>query len=337
MQLNIPNLCEFDPITQRLTELYCREELCGKSLEAWFSDIDFEALPSETSCMAAAAGTKCGFEFVPSTEIPRLRGIVKYVHTLNSGMMAGVCMIGNVLNRAGIDVLLLEDAALYASFPKAPQHHLWQMRIGVRRRDFEKAIELIRSNGFEVEKFVYAAIAKQGITRQVFIISYEDHSYLWNNTSQLEKGTVPFHCTSLGATFIQISQNEFRSLTKPNPRAATVRWCMDMKILIEHMTAEDWKQAVQIARNEHATGHIRLLLEMFCALSDNETAKNKLRLFDCSNSTKKISKLLLRYRNLPKTGHRLQRAFLRCNLRRPDSTLQSCKFFWRQVLKKFAH
>lgn len=336
LQQNLSELCELDPITQRLTELYCRKELCCRRLETWFSKVDIEALPSETTCMAAVAGARCHFESVPSTEIPRLRGIIKYVHTLNSGMMAGVCMIGNALNRAGIDVLLLEDAALYVTFPDAPQHHLWQIRIGVRRRDFEKAVDLIRSAGFEVEKFVYAALANQGVTRQVFIISCDDDSHLWQNTVQVKKGTVAFLCPTLGATFIEISKNEFRALTKPNPRAVTVRWCMDMKSLVERMTAEDWQQAAKIAENEHANGHVRLLMEVFSALSDDETVKNKKELFHWSSNIEKISKLLLRHRNLPKTGHRLQKAFLRCRLRRPDSVIKSYNLFLQQIIKKLA-
>lgn len=331
MQLNIPQLCGFDSVTHRLTALYCQADMPAQALADWFSSVDFEALPPEITCMAASAGALCGFDSVPGTVVPRLRGIIKYVHTLNSGMMAGICMIGKVLNQAGIDVLLLEDTALYAAFPDAPQRHLWQMRLGVRRRDFQNAVEHIAQAGFETEKYVYAAVAKQGITRQVSIMSYEDDAYLWQNTTVLQKGAVRFLCPALAATFIQANQSAFRALTKPSPRTAMVRWCMDMKLLTQQMTPEDWQQMLQIAAKEKACGQIRLLTELFCALSGDTTLRGHCAALQSEAQLRKLPGLLLRYRRLPETGHRLQRAFLRCRLRRPDSLVQSCRLLLKQL------
>lgn len=116
-QTQLIRLCGLDDTACSLAAIYCR----GNGLSPWFAEVDFEALRPEVSCMAAAAGSATGFSDVPETLIPRLKGIVKYVHTLNTGMAAGVCTLAAALNQAGITPLLLDDTALYLNWPTATQ------------------------------------------------------------------------------------------------------------------------------------------------------------------------------------------------------------------------
>ena len=179
--------------------------------------------------------------------IPRLRGIVKYVHTLNSGMVSGVCLLGSACNQAQIPILLLEETALYMQYADAPQRHLWQMYIGVPAKQHEKVLNLARENGFTVECYSNTAVARQGVTRQIVIRSVEDNSYLWDGAEKLKKGNAVFLCPTAATMLLEEHQRTFRALTKPNPRVSLVRWSMDMKILLERLSDEDWIQAKKIA------------------------------------------------------------------------------------------
>lgn len=332
LKLDIEKLCGLGQETQMLCGIYCHDPVSEMDLAEWFASVDFEALPPEVTCMASAAGSLCQFSGVPEEQIPRLRGIIKYVHTLNSGMMAGVCMIGAALNKAGIDVLLLDDTTLYMTCTNTPQRHLWQTRIGIRRSDFDRAVDIVRECGFEVEKYLYAAAARQGITRQVSIISCEDSSYLWNGAGKVQRGAVTFLCPHIAATFITVNQSAFRALTKPNPRVSMVRWVMDMKLLLAQFTEADWHRAAEIAHKEHACSHMCLLLAAYAAVTGITPAQAEL--FGTERDAFRVLRLLQKFRGCTEKRQKLRRLFLLYRLRRPDCILCSVKLFLQHILNR---
>ena len=325
-------LCGFDNATHQLTGLYCSGP--AQELKNWFDSVDFEKLPPEVTCMAAVAGSSAQFEGVPQPLIPRLRGIIKYVHTLNSGMMAGVCALAAALNRADLPVLLLEDTALYMHHAELPQRHLWQMCIGVRTRDYAQTLNIARECGFTVETFPNAASLRQGVTRQITVIPVDDASYLWHGAQELKKGNAVFLCPESAAILIEISQRAFRSLTKQTARVAMVRWCMDVKLLSELMTDADWLRAVQIAKGEHACSHMNLLFAAYRAITGADLPQTAL--FGNGRDVRRTLRLLHALRRCPETGHRIRRRYLLCRLRRPDSMVHSCAIFLKGVLRKLS-
>jgi len=325
-------LCKLSDAAQALLGIYHAAAPSAQALGTWFAGADFEALPSEITCMAAATAAAAGFSGVPQELIPRLRGIIKYVHTLNSGMMAGLCALGSALNRENIPVLLLEDTALYLSCPDAPQRQLWQMRIGVKKQDYDRALDVARRAGFTVETFLYSALAKQGVTRQITILPVDGSSWLWQGAGALKKGTAVFLCPQIAATFIGISQSAFRALTKPNPSSAIVRWSMDMKLLLGQFTSSDWSQAAEFAHKERAGSHMRLLLEAYASLS--AAACTQTELFATGREAQRLFKLLTAFRATPEKGQSIRRLLLFCRLRRPDCLAAAARLFFKEVLKK---
>lgn len=330
MQRNdITTLCDLGKEAQALSRLYSFAPVTAQELEQWFSSVDFEALPPEVSCMAAATAARNGFAGVPAAFAPRLRGIIKYVHTLNAGMLSGVCTLGEALNHAQLPVLLLDDTALYLSGEDASERHLWQVRIGVRKQDYVHALDIARQAGWDVEVFPYTAVARQNATRQVTVIPVEDTSYLWCNTSALKKGNAVFLCPEIAAILVGINQNAFRALTRPTPRAAIIRWSMDMKRLSARLTLADWHRAAELARNEHVCSHMHLLFMVYAALSGNPCVHKDL--FGTQEDAEHLLKLLTAFLSC---RHRVRRLYLLCRLRRPDSILYAIKLFLRQVLRK---
>lgn len=321
-------LCGFDKDVQTLARIFTAAREPGD----WFSSVELDALPPEVSCMAAAAAAAREYAGVPQALVPRLRGIVRYVHTLNSGMISGLCALGTALNGAGIPALLLEDSALYLSCTQGPQRHLWQMRLGVPRQDYRRALETAREAGWTVEEFPYASMARQGVTRQVSIAPVDEASWLWRNTSQLKKGSAAFLCPENAAILMGLSQSAFRNLTKPNPRPATVRWCMDMALLLPRFTEADWQRTAALAAKDHVRSHMHLLLLAYGAMCGSDLPQRTL--FGTQREALRLLELLEALRACPETGHKARRVFLLCRLRRPDSLARSTLFFFREALRK---
>ena len=329
-QQSLWELCGFDCDTGALTGICCREPVSGEALGQWLAAADFEALKPEITCMAAVAGASVRFSGIPELLQPRLRGIIKYVHTLNSGMMAGLCALGTALNRAGIRTLLLDETALYMRCPNGPQRHLWQMSLGVSPVDYREALEAAGKAGFQVEVLAQAAVARQGVTRQIVITPLGEQDFLWQGAQTLKKGTAEFLCPDSAALLIALGRKAFRALTKPNPRAMTVRWCMDMKLLLGQLSRSELLRGAQLAEKEHVRSHMCLLFAVYSAITGS--CPEGAELFGNREAAHSLQKLLTACRALPEKGHRLRRIYLSCRLRRPDSRLHTWRLFLAELL-----
>ncbi len=323
MQKELLNLSGLDDTSRNLIKIYSNEPIYPEALREWFSSVDFEALLSQISCMAATAGTITRFEGVPEQFIPRLRGIIRYIHTLNSGMIAGVCAIGAKMNEADIPVLLMEDTALYMLYPTMPQRHLWQTFIGVPQQNFKQAVSIAQEAGFAVDEYPFVAIARQGVMRQIVISSIEEQSPIWRGTTELKKGNVTFLCPDAANIFLDISKRIFRGLTKPNPQAVITCWIMDMRLLLAQMQKEDWLKAAQLATTENVGSHIYLLLSLYYA-ETGVSIKHK-ELFANERVSNRLAKLLNQYAGSHKRNCHIWRLILRCRIRRPDSLLHTIR------------
>lgn len=332
MQNKLFTFCGLDEQITALARIYGQPNICSRALGEWLASAEFDALPSYLTCMAAAAGSSVRFEDIPNALVPRLRGIVKYVHTLNSGMFSGLYLLGTVCNQAKIPLLLLEDTALYMCYASAPQRHLWQVCVGVHTTQYEDVLQLAEQCGFAVERHPYAAVARQGITTQIVIRPTENDSYLWTDTIELKRGNAVFVCPRTATMLIEACQRTFRALTKPDPAVSVMRWCMDMKILLEHLSDTDWARANEIAQSEHAQCHIRFLLAVYTAITGTEL--EGAALFGTHRDVKRTFRLLQAYAACPKEKQKLRRLFLLYRLRRPDSIIAATALLTQRIWRK---
>ena len=321
------DLCHFDEATVSLSALYCGTPDLPK-LSAWLSAADFDALPSDLTCMAAGAVAE-DYSQVPSALVPRLRGLLKYVHTLNSGMTAGLLSLATALHKEGIALLLLEDTAL--SLCMGSRRQLWQLRVGVCKKDYNRAVEIAHAGGWVGEASPWAATLKQSTARQITLFPFAQDSYVWENTTTLQKGSIPLLCPEPAALLMGLCQLGFRALTKQNPRVAMVHWAMDMKLLLSSFEERHWQRALHLAQQENACCHVGLLLRIYAALSESALCADA---FCGPKEAETTAKLLEAFRTCPETGKKFKRLILLYRLRRPDSLPAALKLLAREVLKK---
>lgn len=326
------DLCGFDAQTKSLCAIYCQNQ--AEQLSSWLSEADFDKLPSDLTCMAAVSAAAADFKATPQALVPRLRGLIKYVHALNSGMTAGMLSLANALHQDGIRLLLLEDTALALTAPEGGQRQLWQLRIGVAKKDYDKAVSIAHQNGWEGEASPWAATLRQGVTRQLTLFPFAENSYLWENASVFPLGNVPLLCPEPAAILMGLCQLGFRTLTKKAPRAAMVHWVMDMKQLLARFNEAHWQRALQLARQEKACFHVGLLLHIYETFSGGAVGASA---FCTLKDARKTARLLQAFRACPDEGKKLKRVYLLHRLRRPDSLAATLGLLTREAIKKLKH
>lgn len=322
LQDKMLTLLEIEPEVQKLLSIYCAETINEHDINAWFSSITFDDLRPEVSCLATATTAKNGFSEVPQALLPRLRGLQKYIHTLNAGVISGLLSLSKALECQNISMLLTQETGLYAEDPYVPQRQLWHTRIGLLPEDMEKATTIAERLGYSVERTPLAAVLKKGVMHNYVFIAMPKEHWIWDGAVSTRGQTLlrPRY----GAMLISQCQSGFRMLLSQSPKLGIVGWMMDMHLLMQKMDTHEWACAAKIATIDHATTQIALMLSIYDQLAGRNSSTCPCEQFKAYN-TAQLQKILLAFKKLPSSGHRLRRLYLRCRLARPDSISATIK------------
>lgn len=282
-------LCGMDETAHALLGLYCAEQGSEQRLAAWFAETEFEALRPEVSCIAAAISAAQNYCDAPKELLPRLRGIMKYVHTLNSGMTAGLLSLGTQCKQAEIPLMLLGGTAIHFSVENPPRRHLWRMEVGVSEEKFPRVVELAKHIGFAVEQTPYSATARSGNTQCIFLRSGMDST---QGARSLTIGEVPFLIPCHAELLVGLAQAGFETLL--NSRAPLLPWFTDMHCLVKG--APIWEDVARIAKKRGVATQVRLMLELYCMLTTNAAMEAALSFFATEAQSARMAQHLLQYR-----------------------------------------
>lgn len=330
-QQQMSRLCGMEDALCRLIRLYCAQHSSEKEIADWFSEIEFEALRPEVSCMAAAMASANDYIGAPGNLIPRLRGIMKYVHTLNSGMTAGMCALGKYCSDAGIPVELFGSSAVHLGYPNPPQRHLWRMEIRVSETDFPQVTALAEHAGFTVEQTPYSATARHGNTQCVLIRKGTEPAQAM---STLAVGGVSFLMPYGTHLLIDLAEAVFQILSGAAPGAKLLPWFMDLHCVITSIT--DWEAAAVAAAERGVAPQVRLVLELYNSLVPNILSGRIPELFGTEEAALHLAQLLLEYRDLKPGSAKLKRLWILAQFKSGGSSFTALGPFLTTLLQTFA-
>lgn len=325
-QQTITALCGMDESARKLIALYCGKLLSEQDLADWFAEIKFEALKPEVSGMAAAIAVAQDYNGAPPELVPRLRGIMRYVHTLNSGMAAGLCALSKRYNEAGIPVVLLGGTAVHLGYSEPPRRHIWQMEIGVSESDFSQAVKLASDEGFTVQKTAYNAIARSGNTQCVVI---RKGVGLTQEISSLTANGVLFQIPDRSELLVCIAETVFLSLFGAAPGTKLMPQIADLHRVIAE--EPDWERTAAIAKGRNTAGHVRLVLDLYYSLAATAPGTNVLDLFSTEDTPERLVQLLPKYRKLKPGSSKLKRLWISTQIKTGAPQSVALKVFLKDL------
>lgn len=212
--------------------------------------------------MASALAVRNDYAGVPEELVPRLRGIRRYVSTLNAGRMAGIMATVKALDQHGICPLLLQDTALRLKYPGALQRHMWQGELAVREEEYRDAVKLAEALGFTTEEHLSCTIARRGTTEYVILYPYGADRYLW-------EGAVPFPVGGANAlmpddhmVILGFAEYVWHCYPLEDAAMRLIRWIMDIHPVLSAGKV-DW-ETLAVQAKEKSIGHkLRLMLDTY--------------------------------------------------------------------------
>lgn len=325
-------LCRMDASLQTLFRLYCREHPSEQEIGEWFSGIDFEALRPEASCMAAMLSAAANYAGVPQEVSPRLRGITKYVHTLNTGMIAGLCALEKRYNEAGICALVHKRAAIHLGYPDHPLQHIWQTEISVSREEYAKAAALAEAEGYAVTKTELCTIARKGHTQCVAIYKRAEDGDLLRSASLQTAGGASFLLPGSESLLVHYAETVFHLMAHTGAGAGLLPWLADLRCVLQ--ADPDLSAAAAIAEARGTASQVRLVLALYGQLAPGAVTQQTLDSFATEAKADALADAALAYIRIPPKKRRIQRIWLTAKMRSADAPERTWAAFTGTLLQK---
>lgn len=320
---------------RELLGLYCGAP-SAEQIETWFSQVDFDALGSGISCMAAAVCAEHDFAGVPKALAPRIHGLIRYIRTLNAGMTAGLCALGALYTQAGIPMRLQKDTALRLGYPGLCRRHMWQADMAVPEDRYAEAVHIAREAGFTVTESPISTVVRRKNTECIVI--YKSRDSLEADARRLTAGGTEFLVPEGDALLVELAEMAFLGLMAPNFQAMTARWIMDLHPFLSAETV-DWDAAAAIAAARGTGAKVRLVLECYDTLAPGKLPQGCWERFAGAGAAEKTADILLKCRKLPEKGAKLRRRYWDARLTRPENPGAAMRLFFsglaRSVGRRF--
>ncbi len=319
-----------DDTACRLLTLYCEEQPNETEINRWFSDIQFEELPSEYVSLAAVMSAPNNFSGVPQDIVPRLRGIIKHIHTLNLGMTVGLCALLTALNQKEISALLLGNTAIQYGTPNQNRIYMWQTELAVLEDHYQAALTCARAIGFSVEEHLFSATARRGSAQCVIIYKFPPNTYLFDQAEHFTVGGTSCLLPTNAARFVSLAEAAVRVLADNEPsvklvsRLAALHNCL--------LSPMDWDNAEEIAQRNGVSNKVRFVIDMYNQITRNSIQSAVQNRFGSKKQTEALYRsILLRRKTYPK--QKIKRLWLSAKIKAADKPSESIKNFSADLIQ----
>ncbi|MBE6963741.1 MAG: hypothetical protein E7443_03950 [Ruminococcaceae bacterium] len=328
----LSTLCSIGPTVRALLKGCCSGLADGAGPAAVLSAMDLERLPPQISGILALEAAAADYAGVPAGAIPRLRGIVKYAHTLYAGMTAGLCALGQLCNNASLPVLLPDSTAIRFGYSIPLRQHTWTAELSVPAEHYAHFLSLAREAGCCVTATRFGATIKRQNTEAVLIRKNTSaKAFLWEGAEPVRIGGTDFLRPEKNRLLVSLLEDGFLLLRSANPGSRLVSWTLDMHAA---SSGADWKTVAALAAGRGSARQLRVMLEVYQTLSLQPLGEDVLSFFPSRQETESLVQLLEASRTALERKHRIRRHWYIARLESADnSAAKALPLFCRGILR----
>ena len=178
------------PVEQLLQAAFAPVDIARAAIHAWASENNFETIGWEEMRLLPLVCERLEFLDPPSTLRPRMIGVAKQTWTRSNLLVAESSRAIEELTKAEIPTMLIKGAALYAeAIPFARRRILGDVDVLVQPQDFEKALEILLSTGWQSARDLSATFLRQVARRRAGI------NLVRGKRGEIDLHHVPLHFT----------------------------------------------------------------------------------------------------------------------------------------------
>ena len=268
----VANLGIEHTITGDLLNLYFVRATEPDSLAAFFTKYDIELLEYQCVWLVSKLASKLHYKGVPREQFPRIKGVVKKFTVENGRRICALPGILEALNKADIDVMLLNGTVMKAFYEPAEIRYFSDIEILVHAEDKKRTGLILEQQGFTLRSSFWEQNLFQKNDIRIVVHSMHlraneltgDLADIWQQSMktswQGKKVFVPCSEIMLLTLSLQGLEDSCSFIYDSQPN----RFMNDFLDINFFLTNESlrWDKFIELAKNSKLTLHAYLMLDV---------------------------------------------------------------------------
>lgn len=218
-------------------------------------------------------GYRIGWKWFPERMIPRLMGFHRYYQVSNSLAVPWLAEQIKTLSEAGIEVMLLKGIALRTYYTSSTPRMMSDYDIAVSPEDYDRAVELILSNGnkklntvphsFTVENEIAGQHCELDIHRWIFKYNGERDTDIWHRSIAYNFYGCRVRILSPEDMLIHLLDTQTNILARDEFPERRLKWLFDCRSVEDCLGGIDLDSLYRRAEEFGVTPSVRMTLLLY--------------------------------------------------------------------------
>ncbi len=247
---------------QQLLQMMFAVHVTPNDKAVFFKDLNIEKEPMEFNLMLAHLCHRHGSLGVPSTIIPRVRGVARFYLFKNAALFSSFGRLGTILNQANIPMLLLKGSAIKAYYDPYTSRCLVDVDFAVPEERLNETIKIASSQGYYDFSNAFHSVDMKQLETDGTSGRIDIHHCLFKTSykrsieEELTDGAklIQFFGTEVWIPspenlILHLLENEFFNLCcVPKENRRRFKWIYDCGMVLCSTSQFDWKHVVKNAK-----------------------------------------------------------------------------------------
>jgi len=258
-----------DKKDRALIRLCYKDNVDPHEIAAYFDGLIFEACQYDLCCLIALMCSKHNYAGTPEPLIPKIKGLVRYLASMNACRIVELFNFIKEVNQADIPIMLTKGAALRVWYYPKTIRYMADTDVYVAGKDFGRTVQLAKDYGCEGILDFHSIDLKKGPlavdVHRVFVkelLNGANPDGIWDRAIKASKNGVSFYIPSREDIVLQILVTAFYNVleTSWDKDKKHVKWIIDILPFLLDEEKIDWEKLVMIAEQLKISDQIKTMI-----------------------------------------------------------------------------
>ena len=258
-----------DKKDRELISLCCKDVVTSYEVENYFDGIIFEESQYDVCCLIAQMCSKQNYVGTPEQLIPVIKGLSRYLTTMNAFRVVELFKLIKEINKADIPIMLTKGVAIRVGYYPKVNRYMADTDVYVAGKNFDKTVKLAREYGCEGTSSFHSMDLKKGAlavdVHKVFVkelLNGANPDGIWHRAVKTDQNGVSFYIPSREDMIVQILVTGFYNVLEESRdnEKTHIKWIIDILPFLLDEEKVDWKKAAQIAEELKISDQIKVMI-----------------------------------------------------------------------------
>jgi len=254
---------------RELISLFYKDVVGADEMANYFDGTVFEDNQYDVCCLIAQMCSKHNYAGTPEQLIPKIKGLARYLTSMNAFRVVELFKFIKELNKADIPIMLTKGVAIRVGYYPKIIRYMADTDVYVAGKNFNRTVKLARDYGCEGTLSFHSIELKKGPlavdVHKVFVkelLNGANPDGIWDRATKTDQKGVSFYIPSREDMIVQILVTGFYNVLESSrdKEKKHIRWMIDLLPFLLDEAKIGWEKVARIAEQLEISDQIKVMI-----------------------------------------------------------------------------